>query len=148
MSKKWALWVSWAAVVIVMCGIGIVAYFFYAMHSLSQTTVISHIKDWDRFYAETVTAYGLHVPHEARIIEATEEKQFMGQKILVRFTLPNTKHPKQWTQLIAQKSGMTGLKKTDFQYESYRTENGGNADNRILRYFPREDMYEMRFEWG
>lgn len=100
----------------------------------------NHLSDWDDFYARKVSRY-FKLPNEATIIRAEEcECAIMGWELKVRFKLPLTKSPQAWVKSIAEESGISRHKKSDFLYDA-----GGDVYK--VEYLPEEKAYIVVYSW-
>lgn len=104
-------------------------------------TEIDHRSDWHEFYTSTVSHH-FYIPQEAEIVFAKEYYSFpMGYGIIVKFCLPSTKSPKEWIDIIAQKSGFTSkCKINELLYEEIGV-------YRKIQYLPKEDLYVVEYHF-
>ncbi|MEM0503201.1 MAG: hypothetical protein QXT58_00665 [Archaeoglobaceae archaeon] len=103
---------------------------------------VDHLSDWHKFYTNEVSYY-FYIPQEAKIVFAKEYIHFpMGSSVVIKFYLPSTKLPKEWIEIIAQKSGLTSRYRiNELLYEEER------GDYRRIQYLPEEDLYIVEYGW-
>ncbi len=128
--------------VVLTCIAGLAVYIALSAWAFRDHT-ISHIADWDHFYATTVREFGFTLPEDVAVVEAMEISQWpMGQQYTVRFRLPETRKPDEWVRFIAER-GPTPLKRHALLYEA----DPKRSDYRKVEYSPPTGHYEIQFGW-
>lgn len=80
------------------------------------------------------------VPEQASLVYAEKREEFMGGGYLVAFTLPATKKPIEWLELMATKSKFNGCRKSKTKFDC-----GGDITR--LEYVPEKGVFEAEWMW-
>lgn len=101
----------------------------------SNTDVTSK---WRKSFREEASYFW--IPQEAELMYAEERQEFMGGGFLVVFTLPDTKRPIEWLELMAAKSKMNHCRKSKLMFDC-----GGDINR--LEYIPNRKVFEAEYMW-
>ena len=83
---------------------------------INAPKTIDRTTEWKAIFRKELDGW-FWIPQQATLVRAEERTEFMGGGSLVVFTLPPTREPIEWLELMATKSEFNGCRKSKTKFD-------------------------------